>query len=269
MEMITAERRAEGRADTANSAPAAARETLHVLWRTLARRNDWTLVVNEAAFLDQAAAELQMLTGGSAAARQRLALQRSYSALLYQGLGARQERAAHELWLAFVRLGLRAGHARTEAEELAQEAISRVLARLSTLRTPQSLLIWAFTIWRTVQREGWQQGSREQELPADETDQQFLAVPNDLVEDVVDGLIDQSLFDLLTAHLTNDLERVVLLRVVVWGDHPRDVARDLNLPLYRARLAKSRALQRLRANTEFIARLTALTDQLDETSSAW
>ena len=71
---------------------------------------------------------------------------------------------------------------------------------------------------------------------------------SDMAAEVEQRLVNQQLLDLLRERLPNNLERLVLLRIVALGDHPRDVARDLGLPLHRTRIAKSRALQRLRAD---------------------
>jgi len=135
-------------------------DSLLTTWHQLARRNDWQLVADEAAFLAQAAAELSAIGADpTQGERVRLAIERTYSGLLYQGLAERQERAAYELWLAFLRLSYRRGWTQPEAEEIAQETMARVLAKQPTLRSPQSMLAWSLTVLRTVQRERHQQPS--------------------------------------------------------------------------------------------------------------
>lgn len=236
------------------------REELRAIWRMLAQRYEWALVADEEAFLDLAAAELDDLAGAPVSSeRLRVAVWRAYSRLLYRGLTRREERAAQELWLAYARMALRDGRPRPEAEELAQEAIARVLANLPELRAPQSLLAWAFRIFRTVRREYGSRLLAAQSLHPDEG--AFVpepADPDDMAMGVEHDLIGQELQALLREKLTNSLERLTLLRIVVFGDHPRDVARDLGLPLYRTRLAKHRAIERLRADEAFVRRVRDL-----------
>jgi RNA polymerase sigma factor (sigma-70 family) len=230
------------------------REDLAVIWRQQARRNDWALVDDEAAFLDLAVAECDALADERKPNdRGRIAVWRAYSTLLYRGLWRREERAAQELWLALVRMALKRGQPRGEAEELAQETIVRVLEKLPGLKAPQALITYALMTFRTVQREHRKQMSTDQPLQSDGDD--FIhepADPADLALEVERQLTSSELQAQLRAKLPNDLERVTLLRIVVFGDHPRDVARDLGLPLHRTRLAKHRALKRLREDEAFV-----------------
>lgn len=161
--------------------------------------------------------------------------------------------------MAMVRSALKRGHRQTEAEELAQEVIARVLEKLDTVRVPQGLISWALMIFRTVQRDYGKQAQPDQplqgdgdELPHEPGD------PADMAQEVEQQLVDTELLTLLRAKLPNHLERVTLLRIVVLGDHPRDVARDLGLPLHRTRVAKHRALNRLRGDEAFMGTLRAI-----------
>jgi RNA polymerase sigma factor (sigma-70 family) len=234
------------------------RDELRALWLQQARRNDWALVEDAAAFLDQAAAEFSILINAKTPGeRLRLAVSRTYSALLYRGLRSRQERAAQELWLTFVRTALRDRWPRAEAEELAQEAIARILERLPAIESPQGFLTFAFKLFFRLLRDSRGRQQREQqreqsfqanqEEPAHEP-----ADPADLASEVGQDMIIQELWTLLQARLSNELERRTLWRIIVFGDDPRDVARDLGLPLHRTRLAKSRALARLRQDEAFM-----------------
>lgn len=240
------------------------RSDLRAIWRQLAQRNNWTLVGDETAFLDQVIDELGRLTdAGTRDQLQRRALERTYSALLYRGLWQRDERAAQELWLAFVRTGLRCGDTREEAEEHAQEAVVRALEKLPDLRSPQSLLAWAFTILRTVRRER-ALGSRD-ELSSQGDDERLSEAADsaNLATEVAQRLTNQRVAQLLRDRLPNELERLVLLRMVFYGDPPRDVATELGVPLYRARVAKHRALLQLRNDDQFRQILRDMTGQTD------
>jgi DNA-directed RNA polymerase specialized sigma24 family protein len=232
---------------------------LRIAWRQLSRRNDWLLADDEDAFLHRAAAELVLLgVDAPAEGRIRRALLRAYGALLYDGVRARQDRAAHELWLACYRLALRDGWPQQEAELLAQETIARVLEKLHTLRSPHSIISWTLRIYRTV-REGFVTRERAEGPVQDDEDPAVEpADPADIADEVEQRQIDQQISELLRIKLPNSLERQVLLRVLLLGDLPRDVARDLDLPLHRTRLAKSRALQRLRGDEQFMQRLGEL-----------
>jgi DNA-directed RNA polymerase specialized sigma24 family protein len=217
-------------------------------------------VDDEELFLDQAAAELGSLAGGrSTTERMQMAVWRAYSALLYRGLWHRQERAAQELWLALMRMALKRGVAHPEAEELAQETIARVLAKLPGMRSPQSLISYALMVFRTVQRDGRKQMSNDQSLQSDDGEPAYDPPdPGDLVLEVEQRIIGDELLAQLRAKISKELERYTLLRIVVFGDQPRDVARDLGLPLHRTRVAKHRALALLRGDEAFMRTLREL-----------
>jgi DNA-directed RNA polymerase specialized sigma24 family protein len=237
------------------------RAELRAIWRRHAQRNDWTLVDDEELFLDLATVELGALAGDqSMPERMRLAVWRAYSTLLYRGLWQREERAAQELWLALMRMALKRGVARPEAEELAQETIARMLEKLPAMRSPQSLLSYALMVFRTAQRERRKQMPNDQPLQSDSDEPAYDPPdPGDLTLEVEQRIISAELQAQLRAKLPNDLERRTLLRIVVFGDQPRDVARDLGLPLHRTRLAKHRAIARLRDDETFIQTLRDLT----------
>jgi DNA-directed RNA polymerase specialized sigma24 family protein len=236
-----------------------ARHELRRAWRQLSQRNDWSLATDEAAFLRRAASELEALDADApSSGRIRLALLRAYGVLLYDGLRASEDRAAHELWLACYRLALHDGWPQQEAELLAQETIARVLEQLHTLRSPQSILSWSLRIYRTARTALLAREQAEEPIQGGEDAVVASADLADMAAEVEQHMIDQQLIDLLRVKLPNHLERLVLLRVVMLGDRPRDVARDLGLPLHRTRLAKSRALQRLRGDAEFLQRLGEL-----------
>jgi RNA polymerase sigma factor (sigma-70 family) len=240
----------------------ASQQELRAIWRQLARRNDWALVEDEAVFLEQVAAEYDALPAALAQSqRQRGAVQRAYGVLLYRGLSQRGQLAAGELWLAFVRTAVGRGWARADAEELAQEGIARVLENLPSLRKPQSFLSWAFKIFRTVRRDGAKLGKDEQPLDTDDQDapsQRADTDTADVVAQVEQAVASQELLTLLRARLPNPLERLAVMRLVLFGHRPRIIADDLGLPSYRIRVAQCRALQRLRQDSEFMRLLEDL-----------
>lgn len=243
-------------------------ENLRVVWQQLSQRNDWALVEDQQTFLESAVVALSVLGGDELAEkRYHVALIRTYGVLLYRGLRSHQERAAYELWLACYRVALRDGWKPADAEEVAQESIARVIEKIHTLRAPESIISWCLRICRTVQRSFRQQGHADAPSPGDTEQNTELADHRDMVTEVEQRLLTQQLHELLRANIPNELERLVLLRVVILGDQPRDVAHALNVPLHRTRLAKSRALQRLRGNQPFLDLLNQLLGDIDHEKS--
>ena len=232
------------------------RDLARTIWRQLAARNQWQLILDEEALLAQVLAETSV--AANAESSLRAAFQRIYSARLYAGIRDREERAAYELWLMLLRLAVRGGETTVDADDLAQESVARVLAKLDQVRSPQGFLAWAMMVFRTAQRD--LRAKQPVPLPQhvlDEPAQEPLD-PADLVAEVEGRLLEQAFCDHLRAAIPNDLERLTLLRCIIGGDDPRDVAQDLGLPFHRTRVAKSRALQRLRANASFMTFIQTL-----------
>lgn len=236
------------------------RDALRATWHQLSKRNAWALVADEEAFLDQAAAQVQQLSGDQPLGeRLRVAVQQTYSTLLYRRFQARDEAAAQELWLTMVRLSVAAGWDQASAQELAQEAFARTLEHLPRISSPQGFLSYAIRILITVRRDYAKQRAATQPLVDHEGDPDEPAAPQDLASDVEQSILSATIVDLLRAALPNELERTVLMRTVLFGDHPRDVARNLGLPLHRTRIAKCRGLQRLRSHQQLMTLIEELT----------
>ena len=237
----------------------------------MARRYDWQLVQDEAGFFQAVRAEFATLNVDqqqSARGRLRIAIWRSYSVLLYRALHQRQEQAAQELRIAAMRLSLKRGFAPDDAEVLAQEVVCRMLEQLPKLADrPQILLSHAIWTCRSLWREHWRQAGKMQSQMTATTDAteaatDEMADPSDVATEVEQRLMDAEIGQILEASLKNVLERQVLLHIVLLGEKPCDVARDQGVPLHRARLAKSRALKRLRADTQTLQSIYKLTGQL-------
>lgn len=239
------------------------RTALQRIWQQISRRNDWLLVEDEAAFLEQVLAEARVLVGDGAVSEEalRVAARRSYSARLFRGLQMQEERAAQELWLAAFRLSIRAGWTQPAAEDLAQEMMARVIEKLPALRSPQSLVDWVLMILRTVQRDYRRQHPDVQQLTNDEGQQREPADPSDLAERVEAGLLSELITAELEAALPKERDRLILLRTVLAGDKPGEIAKDLGIPAHQVRLAKSRALDRLRNSPAFRGLLSQLRDR--------
>lgn len=235
------------------------RATLQSMWRALAARRDWRLADDEAQFIDQVLAEYARLDCQNSVARcGALALWRSYGTLVYAGMVERRERAAFELLAACVRLSLRGGWTYADAEEIAQEMVARALERLGTLRSPQAMLTWALRIQRTVQNERRDANGGLLPLERDDGSEVALVVAPDLVLEVEQAVLGDALLAHLRRLLPKDFERFVVIRCELFGDKPRDIAAELGLPQPYVRLAKSRALQRLRDDAELLQFLREL-----------
>ena len=236
------------------------RDLARTIWRQLAARHQWQLFPEEDVLLERVQSVfVDDATPEPSAEALRAVLFRVYSERLYRGLRDREERAAYELWRMLLRLAMRNGVTAHEADDLAQESMARMLAKLNQVQSPERFLAWAMMVFRTVQRD-LRAKHPEQSLTLQDAQPVAEPVdPSDLVAEVEDRLVAQELRDLLRVALPNDLERLTLLRCIVGGDDPRDVARDLGLPLHRTRVAKSRALQRIRSNDRVMAFIHALT----------
>lgn len=249
-------------------------EVMRGMWRQMAHHNGWAIIHNEEEFLDQALIEFHRLidmSGRNHCVDEVIqqnhhiatALRRVYSDMLYRGLQHGEEQAAAALWQNLLRIALKLGYLHADAEELAQETIRRILERLPQLRSPQGLLSWAFGVFRTVRRD-MVRGTRftvSLEADDDEIANELIGVGNMAVE-IEEKLMNEVLKVLLHAKLANPLEQLTVLRVIMLNENPRDIARDLGLPLYRVRVAKHRALQRLRSDEQFMQIINDLRDNV-------
>lgn len=228
-------------------------DEFRAIWRELSRRNDWALVEDEAAFLDEALVEFEALRGdGAQDGRRRLALTRAYSRRLYRALWRRQERAAAELAEGFRRMALASGSSDFDAQDQSQETVTRMLKRLPDLRAPESLITWATLIFRTVMRDSRKQAQLDE--PYSTGDNEVVLeppAPGDMAAEVVDDLLVRQLL----ASLPDTLDREVLWRSVVYQEKPGDIARDLGLDPAFVRMRKNRALGRLRESVVSVGAL--------------
>lgn len=230
-------------------------------WQRLSQRYGWALAGDESVLIERALAESDLIDATNTPQDlAKVCVWRAYGALLYDGLRRRDERAAQDLWRAFMGLARRGGYPPEHVEDLAQEAIARVLIKLPTLKTPASMLTWALRVFHSVAREQAARAVGEAQPYAYGDDERAPepADTRDIALDAEQRVIVQMIADRLLPLLPNPLERETLLRVVLLGEKPRDVAHDLGLPLHRTRLAKSRALERVRQDATLLAFLREL-----------
>jgi DNA-directed RNA polymerase specialized sigma24 family protein len=218
----------------------------------MVRRYGWSLVQDEEQFLDEALAEFgSMMDAQPLSRRAWLAVKRTYSVLLDQGLRDRNDTAAWELYLALFRQA-RPRWSEAEAEDLAQEAFARIWPKLATFRSAQALLTNAYFMLLTVERSYRTRIGHEAAIPTRiASEQEEIMDPADLAADVEQRILSETIVSRLRAALPNDLQRRVVIRTVIFGENPRDIARDLGLPPQDIRLAKSRGLKRLHDDPGF------------------
>lgn len=218
----------------------------------MSHHHSWQLVANpqeEQKLLDAAVEECLSLneqnTGGSHA---RLAILYAYGTYMYCGLQERRDRAGEEMCLAFTRVCLARGLAVHEAEEIAQETMLRVYRQLHTMYSPKSVISWSLRVCATVRQEHNTHQLQQQLVTLHENDEVVYDVPDqvDMFERLERDIVLQQVLEALKRIALNNLERVVMLRVIACGDQPVDVARELNLPPYQLRIAKHRALKKVR-----------------------
>jgi len=230
--------------------PTTERAEVQAAWRAMSRRYGWSLVSDEAALVERALSECQQLSTEGKPAAARLGVWRVYGALIHTYLLQGSDQAAQEVWRMFAYTAMRWGWQQPEAEELAQEAVARVLTKITALKSPAGFLTWALRVLSTIRKEA--QTSEPSESLSLSSAAQAQPDDQDLAYNAEQRHIEQDIAAQLRAFLPNEFERAVLMRVLISGEKPRDIASALGIPMARVRLAKSRALQRLRNEPAFI-----------------
>lgn len=222
------------------------------IWRQLAARNQWQLFSDEELLLGQVLTYLTEIQGAISEGAIRNSIQACYSARLYQGLQQHEERAAYELWLMFLRLAMKKGATESDANDLAQECMARVLIKLAQVRLPERFLAWAMKVFATALRDMYKHPIESSLAVAQDA---YGGDPPDLTNmlaEIEEHILEDMFSILLQDALPNKLERLVIIRHILMQDKLHEIADDLHVPQPRIRLAKSRALQRLRNNTSFM-----------------
>lgn len=228
------------------------------MWKDLAFRNDWRLIENPYPFVCELVTSLRSSHAGTITPEKiKIALARSYSKALFRKFTDREERAVIEVYSFCMRVAMRLyPRDREDAEDIVQETLERVWGRLHHLRHAESFTPWIAMILRTVHRSRYSSFRMGISLTSDID----VIDPSTDVENVDQEIINEQLAKLIQSMLTNHLERTILLHIMINGDKPRDIARDLQVPLNVVRVAKYRALQRLRDNEVFMDLLANLHD---------
>lgn len=231
------------------------------LWHSMAHRNDWQLVVDVQGFIQGITSSFDPTIEPEDAALE-IAILRAYNGQLYRALKQREERAAYELWFTCIRMIRAADFADLEVEAVAQEVVSRLLARLYTIKNPETTMFYMRKILRTVV-SGQRQRKTSVSLEA-EVANGALAEPSTLVstaERVEQQVTEAEILALLQRKLPHRIERIVVIRAVLLGEKTGEIAQDLAISSHTVAVAKYRALQRLRADAEVLQFCAALANQ--------
>lgn len=245
---------------------------LRAAWERLARRNRWTLVDDLAAFLHEAAEiyralDPQVAPAARAEAAVTVAYNRhaeravlhAYGRLLHRRLLARDEQAVLELHTYFYWRALAKGWQHHDAEDLANEATLRVLTKLHSLQSAESIFLWRIRVFQSAQALLLKHRQREVPLLLDaEGEERELPDPASPIEQVESRIAFGAFFELLESALPQPLDREILMRTFVNGEQPREIAAATGLKVSFVKVRKSRALQLLMRTPRFLELLGEL-----------
>lgn len=261
--------------------PAAFKARITQIWTKLAQDHKWGLIKDQEAFLTQAANRIMAgyLSKTSLAEIPdkwiRSSLIGIYSEQIYLQLKKQDQQAAHELWQTCIQLSLRRGFTLEDAEDLAQDTIVKLFASLANIQNPRSIIQYTFMILIRLLNErrkkksnrdkSYQEGSESlsqaEDFEAVATDAQVKDSVVDYFPESVELIIQKETrtkaIHLFKQLLRNPLELEVML-LVMEGYAPREIAEKLSLIPQRVRLAKHRAIQKLKNDSEFMTFMSSL-----------
>lgn len=222
-------------------------------WDTLSQHYHWQLPVQRDVIVQEAVVRLDHLPQANDRTITAVIVA-VYGQHLHAAFVSGNNAAAEDLFHACFRSALRQGLTSEDAEETAQETVTRMVYYAPRLRSSETIISYAFDVLRTVLRE---RRSEPFEAPLDNREQQeqpIIGQPDGqaTITAVERRVFNDTLLVLLRQKLPSPLERTMLIRTVLLDDKPRDVAHDLNIPGYQARTARHRALNRLREDAEFM-----------------
>jgi RNA polymerase sigma factor (sigma-70 family) len=236
------------------------REQVRTAWRKMAARYNWRLAVDVESVVDRVQVEWSELRKPvEFDSRLRKAVQRVYAAEMYAGLQRRDDDAAAELWMILVRFAKKRGFREEVAAELAQDAIYRVLKTLANVRKPQALIDFAAMALLTAIRNWKRRFERDEPWPVDEDGNPLdPSDPMDAFGAVEDAMNRSAVVDLLRQHLPSERQVLVLYYLFFEDWSQTAISERLGIQGYQVRMAKCRALQRLRAKPQVLLELEEL-----------
>lgn len=230
-------------------------DRIAVIWQELSQPYGWQLVPNPLSIISLAAAH-HAVSAASTDPQIQKVLIGLYSERLYQGLREEEEQAVQDLLTAcrqYVR-SLKLSLSDEQLDDLAYETVRSIIQQLPRIPTPKTLLGYVFL---SLRREAMraQADARQEIVEAEFAVSPFggLEASDRLAERVEQRLFNEQLVAQLGRVLPDPLQRLVIVRTILLDDPPREVARELGMPLAHMAVAKSRALKRLREDPEFMA----------------
>lgn len=222
------------------------------IWHTSTQRNNWELVDDVPTFLQHVAQRFEDSAEPDDDALE-LEIVRAYNGVLHRAFKRRdkQERAAYELWLTCMRMACSWNLADDELENVAQEVVARMIKKIPQIENPESTILYMRQVIRTVVRE---QRADNPTISLDAAieigssmEPQALQATAAAAEQAV---AEQEILALLRRKLANPLERAVLIRMVLLGERPREIAAELGITAHTVSVICYRVKQRLRADPE-------------------
>ncbi|HEY1015283.1 MAG TPA: hypothetical protein VGE07_21435 [Herpetosiphonaceae bacterium] len=229
---------------------------IQAAWHALAERYQWSLAGDNAQLERFIAAATPAPEALDEPGLRNLIIQ-WYNQQLYGGLQRREEAAARELMLICLRVARSRATGEHEAQDIAAETTRRVIERLPAIKQQGMLIGYSLRVLASIVRE---RRANQQREPISDDAIGEPANPAQTAELIEQRLVNSAIVGMLRRKLANEREFIVTVRVILLGEQPRDVAASLGIPLHQARLAKSRALQRLRNDPECLAFCRSLID---------
>lgn len=225
---------------------------LSKIWHTSAQRNTWELVEDVPAFLKHVAQRFAGAAEPEDAALE-IAIVRAYNAVLHSAFKQqdKREQAAYELWLTCIRMAHSWNLSDDQLESVAQEVIARMIKKIPQIDNPEATMLYMRQVIRTVVRE------QREDKPSISLDEAIetgsLVEPQAAQMTAVaaeQAVVEQEILELLRRKLPNALERAVLIRIVLLGEKPREIATELGITSHTVSVICYRVKQRLHADPE-------------------
>lgn len=232
---------------------------IEAIWQATASAYGWQMIDNPDSIVAQASdyfAQSTTVTDEQI----RGAIIGYYSKRLHQGLLDRKERAALEL-MQLCRRNVRPwGLTKSQEEDVAYDTVKKVIGRIAHIRKPETLIVFTLLALR---RNAQRVATNQREIVATDLPPGMLEnyQAEALVADTVeDKLIREQILALFQKKLPNQLQLLVIIRMIMLGHKTGAIARDLGILPAHVTLARTRALKRLRKDARFMEFCNSLRD---------
>lgn len=230
-------------------------DELYLVWQHLAKRYDWQLAQHPPSVVDRACYHYNQISSKKIhTERLKMAVIYAYGELVYQGLKAENERAAHELYLVCFNKFRSSVSDQQQAQDLAQVAVYKTIKGLDTFQG-HSILYW---VLRVCQRDANHANKRAQKTQNDTEVTENLVAATAIEEEVETKQQQQQVFDLINKFVTDPLNRAIMFLFFLKGEAPRAIAERLSIPVSQVKVRKSRVLKKLKEDQDFLSDLRKL-----------